>query len=42
VNDYVTTYDVSTQVDASTGVVVERSMYGNDRTWATGSVGYTP
>jgi hypothetical protein len=42
VNDFVTTFDVSTMVSASAGVVVERSMYGNDRTWATGSVGYTP
>ncbi len=41
VNDYATTFDVSTMVEATEGsVVVERAMYGNGRTWATDSIGY--
>jgi 2',3'-cyclic-nucleotide 2'-phosphodiesterase (5'-nucleotidase family) len=41
VNDYVTTFDVSTLVEATEGsVVVERAMYGGGRTWATDSIGY--
>ncbi len=39
-NDYVTDYNVSTMVTASGGVICERAMYGNDRTWATDSIGY--
>jgi len=36
----VTTYDVSTFVEALSGnVICERSMYGNNRTWATDSIG---
>ncbi len=43
VGDYVTGYDVSTRVTATGGgVVVERAMYGNSRTWATDSIGYAP
>ena len=42
-NDYVTNYNVSTKVEATDGnVVCERSMYGNDRTWAHDSIGYSP
>ncbi len=42
VNDYVTTYNVSTRVDCTSGgVVCERAMYGNDRAWAHESVGVT-
>ncbi len=40
--DYVTDYNVSTEVTASGGVVCERAMYGAGRTWAHDSVGYTP
>ena len=41
VNDYATTFDVSTLVEATQGsVVVERAMYGNGRMWATDSIGY--
>jgi N-acetylmuramoyl-L-alanine amidase len=40
VNDYLTTYNVSTKVTATDGnVVCERSMYGNNRTWAHESIG---
>jgi 5'-nucleotidase / UDP-sugar diphosphatase len=43
VNDYVTTYNVSTKVEGTNGsVVCERAMYGNGRVWATGSIGYAP
>ncbi len=43
VNDYVVTYNVSTRVAATTGTVIcERAMYGNDRSWAHDSIGYTP
>jgi 5'-nucleotidase/UDP-sugar diphosphatase len=42
-NDFVTSYNVSTMVEATNGnVVCERSMYGNDRTWAHDSIGYSP
>ena len=42
VNDYLTTYNVSTKVNATDGnVVCERSMYGNSRTWAHESIGAT-
>src|SRR4030067_296838 len=40
VNDYLTTYNVSTKVRATNGnVVCERAMYGDNRTWAHESVG---
>ncbi len=42
VNDYVTDYNVSTMVDSDLPVICERSMYGNDRTWAHDSIGYSP
>ncbi len=43
VNDYVTTYNVSTKVEAVDGqVICERSVYGGERTWATDSIGATP
>jgi UDP-sugar diphosphatase len=43
VNNYVTTYNVSTKVECNNGnVVCERAMYGNNRGWATGSIGYAP
>jgi hypothetical protein len=43
VNDYVTTYNVSTKVEATDGqVICERSVYGGNRTWATDSIGATP
>jgi hypothetical protein len=42
VNDWVTTYNVSTHVECTDGdVVCERSMYGNGRTWAHDSIGAT-
>jgi hypothetical protein len=41
VGKYVTTYDVSTKVTASGGVVCERAMYGNNWTWAHDSIGAT-
>jgi murein DD-endopeptidase MepM/ murein hydrolase activator NlpD len=37
--DYVTTYNVSTKVTSDKGVVCERAMYGNGRTWAHDSIG---
>ena len=41
VNDFVTDYNVSTQVTSSGGnVICERAMYGNNRTWAHDSIGY--
>jgi hypothetical protein len=41
VNDYVTDYNVSTKVTSTGGgIICERSMYGNGRTWATDSIGY--
>ncbi|MDD5667801.1 MAG: DUF5719 family protein, partial [Actinomycetota bacterium] len=39
---YVTDYNVSTRVTSTGGVVCERAMYGNGRTWAHCSVVYTP
>lgn len=40
VNDYATTYNVSTKVEALDGALVcERAMYGGDRTWAHASIG---
>ncbi len=41
INDYLTALDVSIAVTSMGGnVICERSMYGRDRTWATGSIGY--
>jgi len=43
VNDWVTTFNVSTKVEATGGwVVCERAMYGDNRTWAHDSIGYAP
>jgi len=44
VDDYVTTFDVSTLVSSENGVpvVAERAMYDDARTWAHDSVGYSP
>jgi 5'-nucleotidase/UDP-sugar diphosphatase len=42
VNNWVTTYDVSTYVKCADGaVVVERAMYGGGGAWATDSIGAT-
>ncbi len=42
-NSFVTSSNASTLVTASGGgVVVERSMYGANWAWATGSIGYAP
>ncbi len=38
---YIQTYDVATRVSSDSQVVCERAMYGNDRAWATCSVGST-
>ena len=40
-NDYVDSYNVSTVVSANHPVVAERSMYGDGRTWAHDSIGYS-
>jgi YVTN family beta-propeller protein len=40
VGQYVTDYNVSTEVTCATGVICERAMYGNNRTWAHDSIGY--
>ena len=37
---YIQTYDVATRVLSDSPVVCERAMYGNDRQWATESVGH--
>jgi hypothetical protein len=43
VNDFVTDYNVSTEVIPTGGAVIcERAMYGNNRTWAHDSIGYAP
>jgi hypothetical protein len=42
VNDWVTDFNVSTEVAASGGVICERAMYGNNRTWAHDSIGWAP
>ena len=42
VGEFVKSYNVSTVVTASDQVVCERSMYGNNRTWAHNSIGFTP
>ena len=41
VNDYVTSFNVSTKVNSSGNVVCERAVYGNNRTWAHDSIGTT-
>ena len=43
VNDYVTDYNVSTMVNSwfAAPIICERAMYGNNRTWAHDSVGYS-
>ena len=41
-NDYITSYNVATTVSSDQPVVVERSMYGDNRTWAHDSIGYSP
>ncbi len=35
-------WDVSTRVGSDWPVVAERSMYGNGKSWATNSIGYSP
>jgi hypothetical protein len=41
-NDFVTDFNVSTEINAEGGdVVCERAMYGNGRTWAHDSIGVT-
>lgn len=40
-NNYVTSYDVSTEVTSDQPVVAERAMYGNSRMWAHNSIGVT-
>jgi hypothetical protein len=43
VAEYVVDWNVSTRVfSVGGGVVCERAMYGNSRTWAHDSIGYTP
>jgi hypothetical protein len=42
IHQYVTTYNVSTKVEASGSVICERAMYGNGRAWAHDSIGYSP
>ena len=43
VNNYVTDFNVSTFVEATDGeVICERAMYGNSRTWAHDSIGFSP
>ena len=40
-NDYVTSFNVSTRVNADGDVVCERAMYGNGGAWAHDSIGTT-
>ncbi|MBN2027100.1 MAG: hypothetical protein JW854_10130, partial [Actinobacteria bacterium] len=40
VNDWVTDFNVSTEVMSTDGVICERAMYGNNRTWAHDSIGW--
>jgi hypothetical protein len=43
VNDYVTTYNVSSKVEATDGqVICERAVYGPGRVWAHDSIGASP
>ncbi len=37
--NYIQTYDVATRVSSDNEVICERAMYGNERAWATCSVG---
>ncbi len=37
--NYIQTYDVATRVSSDSEMVCERAMYGNERAWATCSVG---
>jgi hypothetical protein len=41
-NDYVISFDLSTMVTSNQPVIAERAMYGDNRTWAHDSIGYTP
>jgi hypothetical protein len=41
-NSYLTTWNVSTWVSSDQPVVAERAMYGDNRTWAHDSIGYSP
>jgi len=42
-NEYVTTFNVSSKVVATSGqVICERAMYGDSRTWAHDSIAYSP
>jgi hypothetical protein len=41
VADYVVSFEVSTKVRASSGVVCERAMYGGNREWGAGATGVT-
>ena len=41
-NDFITSFNVSTAVYSDQPVVVERAMYGNNRTWAHDSIAYSP
>ncbi len=42
-NDCVTDWNVSTKVESTGGdVICERAMYGNGRSWAHDSIGYSP
>ncbi|RJP34765.1 MAG: hypothetical protein C4536_02180 [Actinobacteria bacterium] len=40
--NYVTSYDVSTKVEADRAVIAERAMYGGNRAWGHDSIGYAP
>jgi hypothetical protein len=43
IHSYVTTYDVSTKVESTGGMVIcERAMYDAGWTWGHDSVGFTP
>jgi Family of unknown function (DUF5719) len=35
-------WDVSTEVTSTSKIVVERAVYGNQRSWATDSIGFSP
>ncbi|MBN2027149.1 MAG: hypothetical protein JW854_10375 [Actinobacteria bacterium] len=41
-NDFVTSWNVSTEVKSNQAVVAERAMYGNNRSWGHDSIGYAP
>ena len=38
--DYLQSYEVSSVITADTGIVCERSMYGNERAWATSTIAF--